>query len=111
VIPDEGISGPYFTPLVIAGILYAVLTIAGAVIGRRDDERAEQLADLNFGLVLLAAAYVGVMLIAALIDKSDLVWDMIKVLGIMIVFFALLLGIMLVVFERGIGGLSRLRRR
>ena len=36
---------------------------------------------------------------------------MIKVLAIMIVFFALLLVAMLLVFERGIGRLSRLRRR
>jgi hypothetical protein len=111
VIPDEGISGPYYTPLVIAGIFYAVLTVAGGIVGRRDEARSEQLADLNFGIVLLAAAYLGVMVIAALIDKSDLVWNMIKVLGIMIVFFGLLLGFLLVVVERGIGGLSRLRRR
>jgi hypothetical protein len=111
VIPDEGISGPYYTPLVIAGILYVLLGIGSSAFRNRDRERAEQLVDLQFGLVLLTGAYVVVMLIAALIDKSDLVKDMVEVLGIVIVFFAALLVIMLVVFERGIGALARLRRR
>ena len=111
MIPDEGISGPYYTPLVIAGILYVLLGVASAALGSRNSERGEQLQDLQFGVVLLTAAYVAVMFITALVDKSDLVKDMAEVLGIMVGFFALLLVIMLVVFERGIGALSRLRRR
>jgi hypothetical protein len=110
VIPDEGISGPYYTPLIVAGILYAVLGIAAGIVRGRDHERADQLEDLRFGLVLLTGAYVVVMVIAALLDKSDLVKDMIEVLAIVIVFFGLLLVVMLVVFERGVGGLARLRR-
>jgi hypothetical protein len=111
VIPDEGISGPYYTPLVVAGILYVLLNVASAAIHSRNRERAEQLADLQFGVVVLTAAYVVVMFIAALVDKSDLVKDMVEVLGIVVLFFGLLLVIMFVVFERGVGALSRARRR
>ncbi len=111
MIPDEGISGPYYTPLVIAGILYLLLRLGASILGARDRERGEKLEDLAFGVVLLTAAYVVVMVLAALFDKSDLVFDMVKVIAIMLAFFALLLIVMLVVFERGIGGLSRLRRR
>jgi hypothetical protein len=111
VISEDGISGPYYTPLVIAAILYALLNVGAAFFRSRDAERAATLQDLSFGIVLLSGAYVAVMLITALAQKSDLVLDMIKVLAIMIVFFGLLLVIMLLVFERGIGRLSRLRRR
>jgi hypothetical protein len=111
VISEDGISGPYYTPLVIAAILYALLNVGATIVRGRDSERAATLQDLSFGVVLLTAAYVAVMLISAVVQKSGLVLDMIKVLAIMIVFFALLLVIMLLVFERGIGGLSRLRRR
>lgn len=110
MISDEGISGPYYTPLIIAGILYALLSVAAGTLRARDRERSAQLQDLAFGIVLLSAAYLVVLLIAALASESDLVWDLVRILGIVIVFFGLLLTILLVVFERGFGGLSRLRR-
>ena len=111
MFPDEGVSGPYYLPLVIAGAAYVVLLLAAQVLRRRDNsEGAAKLEDLAFGLSLVAAAYVIVLVIVALTSEFDLVWDMVRIIAIVIAFFALLVVLCLLLFEMGVGRLARRRR-
>ena len=109
--PSEGLSSGYFTPLILAAVLYVVLFVAARVLEGREDERSETAEDLGFLLMLLGAAYVAILTVVAVASEIDLVWDMVRIIVIVAAFFAVLILILLAVFERGVGGLSRARRR
>jgi hypothetical protein len=109
--PAEGISFGVFQPLLFAAALYTILFVVSRVLEGRDDPRGERLADAAFGLLLLMAAYVVVLAVTAVASEYELVWDMIVTTLVISVFFLLLIGLLLVLAEKGVGGLSRLRRR
>ena len=108
---SEGLSSGYYTPLILAGVVYAGLFIAARVLEGREDDRSETAEDLGFALMLLSAAYVAILLVVAVVSEMDLVWDLVRILVIVVVFFSALVLLLLLVFERGIGGISRARRR
>jgi len=110
-VPSEGLSSGYFTPLILAAIVYVGLYVAARVLEGRGDKRSEKAEDLGFAVMLLSAAYVAILTVVAVASEIDLVWDMVRILGIVTVFFAGLILLLLAVFELGIGGLSRARRR
>lgn len=110
-IPREGLSYGLFEPLLLAAVLYALLFAVSRVLEGRGDPRGQKLGDVAFGLLLLAAAYVLFLLGNALASESGLVWDMLVTTAVIIVFFLLLIGLLLTLAEKGVGGLSRLRRR
>jgi hypothetical protein len=81
-----------FTPLVILIVVYAALAIlAGRARGKEDHAKADRLATSAFGVVLLSAVYVVVLLIAAAVGYPSRVYDMLIILAVIGVFFALLL--------------------
>lgn len=109
--PTEGLSSSYFTPLILAAVLYVALFVATRVLDGRGDQRSELAADAAFLLMLLSAAYTAILAVVAVASEMDLIWDLVRILIVVVVFFGLLLLLLLLVFERGIGGLSRMRRR
>ena len=109
--PPEGLSSGYFSPLILAALVYVGLYVTARVLEGRGDERSEKAEDLGFAVMLLSGAYVAILGVVAAVSKSDLVWDMVRILAVVAVFFGGLLLVLLLVFERGIGGLSRARRR
>ena len=109
--PAEGLSSSYFLPLILAGVLYVALFVAARVLDGRGDARSENAADAAFLLMLLSAAYTAILAVVAVASEMDLIWDLVRILVVVTVFFGLLILILLLVFERAIGGLSRMRRR
>ena len=109
--PPEGLSSGYFTPLILAGAVYACLFVATRVFEDRDDSRAETMQDLGFAVVLLSGVYVAILAVVAIASEMDLIWDLVRILVVIVVFFFVLVLFLLLVFERGIGSLSRARRR
>jgi len=81
-----------FMPLVVAGIVFAALSVAAGVTSARGNEaRAERVRDVAFLVVLAAAAWVGVLLLISLFQEAEELWDMVSIVVIVAVFFALLL--------------------
>ena len=110
-VPAEGLSYGLFQPVFLAALLYAALVVVGRILDGRGDPRGQKVGDAAFGLLLLAGAYVVVLAVVALASEYELVWDMLVTTAVITVFFLLLIGLLLVLAERGIGGISRLRRR
>ena len=108
---SEGLSSGYYTPLILAGVVYAALFVAARALEGRDDSRSETAEDAGFAVMLLSGVYVAILLVVAVSSEMDLVWDLVRILVIVVVFFAALVLLLLLVFERGIGGISRVRRR
>jgi threonine/homoserine/homoserine lactone efflux protein len=81
-----------FTPLVVLLAGYAVASVmAGMARTRENRPRAEKLSTIAFGLVLVAAAYVAVLLIASVVSYPNRIYDMLVILLVVGAFFALLL--------------------
>jgi hypothetical protein len=111
-VPSEGLSSGYYSPLILAAVIYAALFVANRVLeGRGEDERAELVADAGFVVALVSGAYVLVLFIVALTSEIDLISDMLLITVVVIAFFAVLGLLLLLVFEYGIRGISRTRRR
>ena len=89
-----------FLPLLLAGALYAIIAI---VAGRRtsggNSEGGEKLRDLGFLVALAAAAWTLVLLVMAIFDQPDDVWDMVLIVVVVGVFFAVLLSVLFGIFE------------
>ena len=111
VTPPEGLSSGYFSPLILAGLVYAGLFVAARVFEGRDDPRWETMEDLGFGVILLAGVYVAILAVVAVVSEFDLVWDMLRIILVVVLFFLVLVLILLVVFEVAVraitGGSSR----
>ena len=110
-VPREGLSYDLFQPLLLAAAVYAILFVVSRVLEGRGDRRGEKLGDVAFGLLLLMGAYVLVLAVNALASEYELVWDMLVTTVVITVFFLLLIGLLLVLVEKGLGRLGRLRRR
>ena len=96
----DDLSWSLYMPLLFLVLVYALGAIVTAVIGSRgNEERAERMRDLLFGLALAGAAYVVVLLLIALVSVPDLVTDMVIIVLVIGGFFALLLVVLFLVFE------------
>jgi hypothetical protein len=81
-----------YMPIVVLLAGFAAVSVFGnAARGREDRARAEKLADIAFGLVLLAAAYAVVLLIASAVSYPQRFWDMLLITFVILAFFAVLL--------------------
>lgn len=90
-----------FVPLIIAAVAFAALSVAAAVVsGRGNEAGAERLRDVGFLVVLLGGAWIVVLLVLSLVSEFEEIWDMITIVLVVTIFFALLLGALF--------GLSRL---
>jgi uncharacterized membrane protein len=104
-------SGMY-TPFVVVLVGYALLSImASRARGHDDRAKAEQYDGIGFGLVLIAAAYAVVLLLAAVFSYPSRTYDMLIILVVVGVFFALLLFLFFLLAEVIPGALRRGRGR
>ena len=61
-----------YLPLILAGALYAIVSIvAGVTAGRGNDERAERVRDYGFLILIASGAWVVILLLLALFDQPD----------------------------------------
>jgi uncharacterized membrane protein len=81
-----------FLPLILAGLLYGVISIvAGVTSSRGNDQGAERVRDYGFLLLLAMAAWTVVLTLIALVSEPDEVWDMVVITLVIVVFFVILL--------------------
>ena len=92
MLPIAQLPSAMYTPVVLLLIAYAVLSVL-ANRARSNDDRAgaERFSNWAFLLVLLFAVYTVVILIAAVVGYPDRFYDMVLIIIVITVFFALLL--------------------
>ena len=96
---DE-LSFSLYLPLLVLGLICLVLFIAAQVTRSREGGAlSERLLDVTFGLALLAGAYVIVLLLIALVSEPDVIYDIVAIMLIVGIFFAVLLFLLFGVFE------------
>ena len=92
VIGAENLPSSMYTPLVVLLAAYAVLSIlAGRASSNDDRAQADRWANIAFAVVLVAAAYALVLLITGIFSYPSRTSDMVTILIVIGVFFALLL--------------------
>jgi hypothetical protein len=97
---EDQLSFSLFSPLILFALVVGILAIAGRVVkARGNEEGGDKLADLSFGVSLLAGVYVLVLLVLAALDEPDLVYEAIVVILVIAVFFVLLVSLLFIVFE------------
>lgn len=81
-----------FLPLILAAIAYgAISAIAGVISGRGDEERAERVRDWGFLLLMAMCAWTLILLVVSIFNEPNDVGDMVTIILVIVVFFALLL--------------------
>ena len=89
-----------YSPLLLALLLYVVLFITASIMRARENEAgAERMLDIGFLLALVAGAWTAVLLIFAIMDEPDDIWDMVVIVVIIGVFFVVLLSLLFALFE------------
>ena len=89
-----------YSPLLLALLVYGVLFIAASIMrSRGNDDRAERILDIGFLVALIAGAWTIVLLVFAILDEPDDIWDMVIIVVIIGVFFAVLLSLLFGLFE------------
>jgi hypothetical protein len=97
---EDQLSFSLFSPLILFALAVGILAIAGRVVKRRgNEEGGDKLADLSFGVSLLAGVYVLVLLVLAALDEPDLVYEAFVIVLVIGAFFALLVSLLFVIFE------------
>jgi hypothetical protein len=100
-----------YSPLLLALLIYVVLFIAASITrARGNDNGAERILDIGFVVALIAGAWTLVLLIFAILDEPDDIWDMVIIVVIIGVFFAVLLALLFGLFELILTRGSRRRR-
>ena len=111
-IAAENMPSAMFTPLVVLIVIYVLLSIlANRARGQEDRAKAERYANFAFGVVLVSAAYVVVLLIATVFSYPSRFYDMLVILFDIIAFFGLLLFVFFLLAELLPGALRRGRDR
>jgi fatty acid desaturase len=101
-----------FTPLVLVLVGYAVLNIlAGRASANEDRATADRYSTIAFALVLVSAAYTVVLLLAAVFSYPSRIYDMLIILVVVGLFFALLLFVFFLLAEIVPSALRRGRER
>ena len=101
-----------FTPFVLLIVAYTLLTImASRARGKDDRAAADRWANIAFAVVLIMAVYAVVMLVSAAVGYPARVYDMLIILVVIGVFYALLLFVFFVLAEVIPGALRRGRNR
>jgi threonine/homoserine/homoserine lactone efflux protein len=91
-IAAENLPSSMYTPLVVLLAVYVLLNLlAGRASSRDDRARSDRWANIAFAVVLVAAAYAVVLLITGIFSYPSRSSDMITIILVMGVFFALLL--------------------
>ncbi|MBA3359123.1 MAG: hypothetical protein H0U20_06675 [Thermoleophilaceae bacterium] len=94
-----------YLPIFALAIVWASLTVAGNVTeGRGNSGSANTLRDLGFGAMLLAGAWCVVLVVLAAIQLPTTSVDGLLILAVAFVFFALLVGVLVVLTEFKVAG-------
>jgi Na+-driven multidrug efflux pump len=81
-----------FLPLLLGGIAFGLLSVvAGVTAGRGNEQGAERVRDYAFLLLLALGAWTVILLLLALFDQPDELWDMVVITLVIVVFFVVLL--------------------
>ena len=89
-----------YSPLMLALLVYVVLFMAASIIRTRGNESgAERILDIGFLVALVAGAWTLILLVFAILDEPDDIWDMVVIVVIIGVFFAVLLTVLFGLFE------------
>ena len=100
LIAAESLPSAMFTPMVLLVAAYALLSIlAGRARSHDDRAKADRFANFAFAVVLVAAAYAVVLLITAIFSYPSRTTDMVTIILVIGVFFALLLFVFFVIAE------------
>jgi hypothetical protein len=92
VIAAENLPSGLYTPLVVLLVAYAALTLlAGRARGNEDMDGADRWAMYAFVVLIVAALYTIVLVIAAVFNYPSRSTDMVTVVIVICGFFALLL--------------------
>lgn len=101
------ISFSLYLPVMLLALVWAGLSIAGNVVeGRGNEAGAATMRDLGFGSMLLAGLWVVVLVVMALVQYPVRTSDGLLILAVVFAFFALLVGVLLVLTEVRVGGRS-----
>ena len=100
MLPIAQLPSQMYTPVLLLVIAYAVLTILGNRARSNDDRpRAERFSNWAFLVVLVFAAYAVVLLLASVFSYPSRFYDMVLIIFVITVFFALLLSAFFVIAE------------
>jgi cell division protein FtsW (lipid II flippase) len=101
-----------YAPIVLLVVGYAVLSIlVGRARSNEDRARADRFSNYAFAIVLVAAAYAVVLVVATIVQYPDRFYDMVIIIVVIAAFFALLLFAFFVIAEVIPGALRRGRDR
>jgi hypothetical protein len=104
VNPPDGNAFALYAPLIVLALVYGALFVAAAAAGtRRGPEARERMQDIAFGVGLLAAAYTLVLFVLSLVTLPDLVVDLIRIVLVVGVFFAVLMSALFAIIELVLG--------
>jgi Na+/H+ antiporter NhaC len=96
----DNLPSAMFTPFVLLIVAYALLSImAGRARAKEDRATADRWANVAFAVVLIAAVYAVVMLVSAIFSYPSRFYDMVIILVVVGVFFALLLAVFFLLAE------------
>ncbi len=99
-LPIAQLPTGMYAPLVLLLVAYAGLGImATRARAGDDDARADRLTGIAFALVLAAAVYTVVLVVAAVIGYFARVYDMVIIMFVILAFFALLLFVFFLIAE------------
>jgi hypothetical protein len=100
VIGAENLPSGLYTPLVALLVAYAVLSLlAGRALANEDTDRADRWATWAFGVLIVAALYTIVLVIAAVFNYPSRSTDMVTIVLVVCGFFALLLFVFFLIAE------------
>ena len=97
--PETGLDTFFWQLLLIPGVIYVLLYIAGNVLAARENPTGETLHDIGFGVIALAGVYALILTVIALVSRPNLMGDLALTIIIIVAFFALLVVFLYAVFE------------
>jgi cell division protein FtsW (lipid II flippase) len=100
MLPIAQLPSSLYLPVILIVIAYAVLSVLANRARSNDDRpRADRFTNWAFLLVLVFAAYAVVLLIASVVSYPSRFYDMVIIMLVIGVFFALLLFVFFVIAE------------
>jgi cell division protein FtsW (lipid II flippase) len=100
MLPIAQLPSSLYLPVILLVLAYAVLSVLANRARSNDDRpRADRFTNWAFLLVLVFAAYAVVLLIASVVSYPSRFYDMVIIMVVIGVFFALLLFVFFVIAE------------
>ena len=100
MLPIAQLPSAMYTPVLLLIIAYAVLSVLASRARSNDDRpRTERFSNWAFLVVLVFALYAVVLLIASVVSYPSRFYDMVLIIFVIAVFFALLLSAFFVIAE------------